>query len=215
MKRIHLPPRLEAFISGLPFKQKLMIYVGTLVGAVLVFVLVLIAPKYKKYGELKIEIEEAQQGLCKVKNKANNLARFKSELLATRAEFQKALAFLPDQKEIPGLLTSISNLGNQSGLEFVLFKPKDEVQKDFYAEIPVEIIVVGPYHNVVLFFDKVSRLPRIVSISGVNIIDPKMLHGSMVVRTSCTATTYRFTGIKAESEKDKKEENKTEKDKKV
>ncbi len=128
----------------------------------------------------------------------------KAELEAVTTEFQKALLLLPDSREIPGLLTSISMMGNESGLEFLLFKPNPEVQKEFYAEIPVEIIVIGPYHNVAVFFDKVAKLSRIVNVSGVAMSDPKPEHGMMMVKTSCLATTYRFTGNKP-SEGDKKQ----------
>jgi len=74
---------------------------------------------------------------------------------------------LPDKKEIPSLLTSISEAGKEAGLEFLLFQPISEINKDFYAEIPVSIKVAGNYHNVGLFFDNVSRLFRIVNIKDI------------------------------------------------
>ncbi len=206
MRRISLPPKIEALVNALPFKKKLLIYVGTLIVVIAAFTALLIFPKYQGIVGLQTDLEEAQATLATAKAKAANSERFKAELEATQREFEKALQLLPDQKEIPALLTNISDLGRKAGLEFILFKPKEEVQKDFYAEIPVEIVVLGSYHSVAIFFDKVSKLPRIVNISNVIMTDPKVLDGEVLVRTSCLATTYRFTGTKAdEGDKAKKE----------
>ncbi|MDP3029124.1 MAG: type 4a pilus biogenesis protein PilO [Deltaproteobacteria bacterium] len=205
MKSLSLPPRIERLVTGLPFKQKILIYIGILAALVAVFVVVLIGPQFKKIGKLRGELEDAQATLSRVKHKAANLAQFKAELEVTKAQFQRALLLLPDKKEIPSLLTNISSLGNEAGLEFILFKPKEEVPKDFYAEIPIEIIVEGPYHNVGVFFDKVSKLPRIVNISNVSMTDPQKAHGTMMVKTSCLATTYRFAEGEPGEDKQKKQ----------
>jgi len=100
-----------------------------------------------------------------------------------------AKAVLPETKEIPSLLSSISQSGQDAGLEFVLFEPKAEVKKDFYAEIPVSIKVTGSYHNIATFFDNVSRLYRIVNIQN---IEMKSGKNDTSLDTSCTAVTYKF-----------------------
>lgn len=193
MKNLGLVPnKIVNLVNNLPFRQKVLIYAGSLVLLAVIFTVLLITPPLKKVETLRLELENAQSSLSKVKGKAANFGQFKTELEATRAQFQKALLLLPDKKEIPSLLTNISNLGNEAGLEFLLFKPKEVAPKDFYEEIPVEMIVVGPYHNVAVFFDKVSKLPRIVNISNVLMTEPQMVRGAMAVKTSCLATTYRF-----------------------
>ncbi|MDP2992924.1 MAG: type 4a pilus biogenesis protein PilO [Deltaproteobacteria bacterium] len=205
MKSLSLPPRIERIVIEVPFKQKILIYIGILAALVAVFVVILIGPQFRKIGKLHGELEDTLAILDRVKHKAANLAQFKAELEVTKAQFQQALLLLPDKKEIPSLLTNISSLGNEAGLEFILFKPKEETPKDFYAEIPVEIIVEGPYHNVAVFFDKVSKLPRIVNISNVSMTDPKKAHGTMMVKTSCLATTYRFAEGEPGEDKQKKQ----------
>lgn len=192
MKGLSIIPKIERLVTNLSFKQRILVYAGTLAALVIAGTLLLIKPQLQEIADLRGELENAQSTLFGAKRKAANLARFEAELENTKVRFQKALLLLPDKKEIPSLLTNISNLGNESGLEFILFKPKPEVLKDFYAEIPVEIIVKGPYHNVAVFFDKVSKLPRIVNISSVNMTDPQMVQDTMVLKTSCLATTYRF-----------------------
>ena len=74
---------------------------------------------------------------------------------------------LPSAKEIPELLTLISDTGTNTGLEFLLFKPFPEQKTDFYSKVPVEMVVLGSFHNVATFFDRVKKMSRIVDISNV------------------------------------------------
>lgn len=204
MRSLSLSPRIEGLITGLTFKRKVIIYLGTLAGIAALFAFLVIKPKMEEISGLQTEMEAAQSTLSAARSKAADYEKFKEEYEATQIAFRKALLLLPDKKEIPSLLTNISDLGNTAGLEFLLFKPKDEIQKNFYAEIPVEIIVLGPYHNVAVFFDKISKLPRIVNISNLSMSDPKAVHGAMMINTSCLATTYRFTGQKVEDKEAEK-----------
>ena len=83
-------------------------------------------------------------------------------------------------------------------MEFLLFKPGKEVSKGFYAEIPVNIEVEGGYHNLAMFFDKVSKLSRIVNVSNIKI--QKMKEPGML-KATCVATTYRFLEGPADNDK--------------
>lgn len=123
---------------------------------------------------------------------AANIKRFQAEAAKLREELKVAMAQLPTTKEIPSLLANVSNLGREAGLEFLLFRPGPEVNREFYAEIPVEIRVKGSYHHVAVFFDKVGRLPRIVNISGVVMEGVREMAGRTEITTSCTATTFKF-----------------------
>ena len=111
-------------------------------------------------------------------------------------EFKIVTKKLPEKKEIPALLSSVSQSGRDAGLEFLLFQPESEINQDFYAEIPVSMRVAGSYHNVALFFDKVARLSRIVNIDDIKMASTK---GNMDLITSCKAVTYRFVETKPEN----------------
>ena len=150
-------------------------------------------PKVKKIDELKQEQETLETRLVRAKAKARQLKHFQDKLKKAQTEFKIAVKKLPEKKEIPSLLASISRSGRDAGLEFLLFEPRDERTKEFYAEIPVSIIVTGNYHKTALFFDKVARLHRIVNIDDIKMIATK---GSGDLRTSCTAVTYRFVETK-------------------
>ncbi len=115
---------------------------------------------------------------------------------------------LPLEKEIPDLLDQISNLGIQGGLEFLSFKPLDESQKDFYAEVPVRLDIIGPYHSVVGFFDNVSRMSRIITIANLTVIPYSGSAGKAfsgpIVQARCKAVTYRFIESRVDEAPEKK-----------
>jgi type IV pilus assembly protein PilO len=119
--------------------------------------------------------------------------KYEAELEQTRHELVLALKQLPDKSEIPTLLETISALGKSSGLDFLLFRPRSEVPKNFYAEIPVDIKVQGSYRDIVNFFDKVSKMPRIVNMSDITMGSPQKGSDRRTnTMTSCMATTYKF-----------------------
>jgi len=125
------------------------------------------------------------------------------ELKRIENKLSEAQAQLPTEKEIPSLLTKISDLGSMVGLEFVLFQPKPEVPKDFYNEVPIDIRIMGNYHTVAQFFDMIAHLPRIVNISNISMRSPKVENGAIVLETSCLATTFRFTAKSVQQDEKK------------
>ena len=123
------------------------------------------------------------------KQNAADLEKFQKKMMEAELEFKTAMKALPEREEIPSLLTSISRSGQDVGLEFLLFEPKSEVRKEFYAEIPVAMNVKGGYHDLALFFDKVARLSRIVNIRNISM---SRAGETLNLNTSCTAVTYKF-----------------------
>ncbi len=151
-------------------------------------------PKVNKIEKLKTEQETLETRVARARAKARQLKHFQDKLEKAETEFKTAVKKLPEKKEIPSLLSSISQSGRDAGLDFLLFEPRGELTREFYAEIPVSIIVTGNYHKTALFFDKVARLHRIVNIDDIKMISAKE---SDELRTSCTAVTYRFVETKS------------------
>ncbi|MBN2467825.1 MAG: type 4a pilus biogenesis protein PilO [Deltaproteobacteria bacterium] len=141
--------------------------------------------KYAEYNKLKVEYDEKKQV-------AQDPATFEAKLKKVQHELELMKSQLPDKKEIPNLLKTISSLGKESGLQFQMFRPIAEVSKDFYAEIPVEIRVEGGYHEVADFFYKVGMLDRIVNIGKVDMGKATEENEKIKLTTSCLATTFRF-----------------------
>jgi type IV pilus assembly protein PilO len=119
----------------------------------------------------------------------SNIAQLQETVRELGAELKEAEAQLPDSKEIPDLLSSISSAGRDSGLEVISFRQRQEQLKDFYAEVPVDVTVRGNYHEVASFFDRVGKLDRIVNVGDIVMQTPKREGDEMIVDTLCSATT--------------------------
>jgi type IV pilus assembly protein PilO len=116
------------------------------------------------------------------------------------------MAKLPEQKEIPGLLISMSEAEGLGGVEFQLFEPLAPVEKEFYAELPVKISLTGVYHDTAIFFEKVAKLPRIVNVSDLSMERreaAKDANGAKgpVLATSFLIKTYMFVEKPVEGSK--------------
>jgi len=184
-------PQVENILK-LPTKQKvaLLILLMVLEGVGLFYGLY--QPKMKVLKGLQSKLETLQNQIKEDRKVADNLPKYKKDYEQLQNELKMALTELPNQKEIPSLLTSISTAGKNAGLDFLLFRPKPEEPKDFYAAVPVDISVYGSFYNVADFFVAVSNLPRIVNINNVNFSDIKTVNGRLMLKVSCLATTFRF-----------------------
>ncbi len=157
-------------------------------------------PKFEEINKKEDELSTLQTKLENAKRQAKDIEKFRNDMKEAEIEFLRVKKSLPEGKEIPSLLISISRSGHEAGLEFLLFERKDAVSKEFYAEIPIAIRVAGSYHNVGGFFDKVAKLNRIVNIRNIKMIATD----SGVKETSCTATTYMFVEKPKEEKPPKK-----------
>lgn len=195
-------PQVEKILK-LPTKQKILLlaFVVIIEAAALVWFLYL--PKYEELTGLNVELAKLQSEIDEKTRIVQNLPRLQKEFDQLNIELAQALTELPNSKEIPSLLTSITTVGKNAGLDFLVFKPRGEAVKDFYAEVPVDITVSGSYFSVANFFAAVASLPRIVNISNVAFADIKNVNNRMMTKVTCLATTFRFLD-KKEIKDDKK-----------
>ncbi len=135
----------------------------------------------KKELALKTEFERKQA-------KAVNLEKYRKQLEEMKQSFGAMLRQLPNKTEVADLLVDVSQTGLASGLEFELFDPQEEVPREFYAELPIQIRVFGNYHELGEFISGLAALPRIVTIHDVT-MEPRK-DGELVM--SATAKTYRY-----------------------
>jgi type IV pilus assembly protein PilO len=154
----------------------------------------------------KEELSKQIKELNEAKAITQDLEKFKRQIAQLNEELKIALTHLPNEKEIPEILKNISSLGRESNLEFTLFRPKPEEPQQFYAKVPIELTVLGSYHDTGTFFDRVGKLPRIINVIDFNMTrrEPKSKETEVVVRTSCLLNTYRFIDQKSEEKKSEK-----------
>jgi type IV pilus assembly protein PilO len=189
--------------------QKIIAMVVILATIAGLYVYLFYLPASVEKEKKKVDMGRLETQLRELRAIAEDQKRFQADSARLREEVELAMAQLPTSKEIPSLLVNISNLGKDAGLEFILFRPTPEVTQEFLVMIPVEIKVKGTYTDVAIFFDRVSKMPRIVNISGVSMEGAKEVLGRWEITTSCTATTFKFIE-KATTDlaKDKKVEDK-------
>ncbi len=142
-----------------------------------------------------IRLEKAEQKETELRqtfearaSKAANLAAYEQQLEEMKASFGAMLRQLPNKTEVAELLVDISQTGLAAGLEFELFKPQDEVPKEFYAELPISIRVKGDYHEFGSFISGVATLPRIVTVHNINMTPND--NGKLTM--DILAKTYRY-----------------------
>lgn len=122
--------------------------------------------------------------------KAANLDAYKKQMKGMRTSFGAMLRQLPSETEVADLLVDVSQTGLASGLEFELFKPGAEVPADFYAELPIQMRVIGNYHQFGEFVSKVAALPRIVTLHDFSVTRKDKSTGKLVM--NITAKTYHY-----------------------
>lgn len=185
-------PRIE-WVLKRPRFQRVLMLAGVIAVILGLFVWLVFIPKQEEYARLIKKSSDLQVKLDADRRIAANLPKFKAEYEKMLAQLDQALTELPNGREIPKLITSISSRAKGSGLDVLSFRPGDEVPKGFYAEVPVSLKVEGSFHQVANFFYTVSKLPRIVNINEVKIGTKNSRDtGNDLLSVDCLATTFRF-----------------------
>jgi len=195
---------LSSKASRLDAKQKMIICGAAWLIPCVAFYFLAYSPKSAEIKQLETKKAGILNEISKVEATVRQLDKHKMDMQEVERRFNAASLLLPEQKEIPSLLTNISGQGTASGLEFLSFKPLPEIPQNFYAKIPIDITVRGPYHNVGLFLDKISKLPRIVSANDIKMGTPSQVGGEMMLNTTFQLVTYRFLETPIEEKPDPK-----------
>src|SRR4030042_6284188 len=156
-------------VLELPLSKKIVILIGILGVITGIYFYLFFIPMQDDMKVLKTELDKLMKELNEGRMITRDLEKFKGQVEKLNAELTRAFTQLPNEKEIPEILKSISRLGKESNLEFFLFKPKPEEPQQFYAKVPIDLVVVGSFHNTGLFFDKIGKLPRIIHVVDFNI----------------------------------------------
>jgi type IV pilus assembly protein PilO len=134
--------------------------------------------------DLRTQFEDRQR-------KAANFDAYRAQLAEIERDFGAMLRQLPGKTEVPSLLVDISQTGLGAGLEEVQFTPQTEIQKDFYAELPIRLRYTGSYHELGNFVSGIAALPRIVTLHDIT-IRPQSNDSPDELTLDVTAKTYRY-----------------------
>ena len=137
----------------------------------------------------KREIELKDDWLAK-KRQAVNLDEYRKQLAEIDRSFGDLLKQLPNKAEIDAMIVDVSQAALTRGLKQELFKPGGESRQEFYATVPINLILTGGYHDLGGFAADIAKLPRIVTLNNIK-LSPKDKSGA-VLTMEATAMTYRY-----------------------
>ena len=185
---------LKAFFANAPKKQLYLLGGVAGVAIVALYAYFLIMPLWEEKGRSEDKLRKVQSDLQQKQLIAANRPKLDAEIKALEKQLDEALVRLPEEKDIPRLLTQINTLGQQNGLEFLLFRPGTPAKKGFYAEVPIDIRVEGQFHSLGGFLDRVSKLERIVTVSDIKIspLSGQTQRTDRSIAADLKATTYTF-----------------------
>jgi type IV pilus assembly protein PilO len=137
----------------------------------------------KKLAALRVDI-------AKGSSTANQLNQFRQQVAELEGRLESLKAVLPEQKDVADLLRRIQTLATQSNLAIRGFKPAPSVTKQLHAEWPIALQLDGTYHNLAMFFDRVSKFSRIINVSGIVIRAKEKPEPNSTISVDCVATTF-------------------------
>lgn len=188
MIKFSIPPTLQEKLDNLTSVQRAMVFAATFIILGGAFYFLRYKPDAQHIAGLKANIKQQENRLVELKRAAAQVEVLQKEVAGSEKELAQLLSMLPDQKEIPGLLDSVSQLGAQVGLENILFQPQPEQMQEFYAIIPIRLDLLGRYHELGTFFDQISKLNRILNVENLTITR----RNDSSLQVGCTIVTYRF-----------------------
>ena len=141
------------------------------------------ATREQKLAALRVDI-------AKGSTTANQLNQFRQQVAELEARLESLKAVLPEQKDVADLLRRIQTLATQSNLAIRGFKPAPSVTKQLHIEWPIALQLDGTYHNLAMFFDRVSKFSRIINVSNIVIRGKEKPEPNSTITVECVATTF-------------------------
>ncbi len=179
--------------ENLPRSKQMMVFAALIVGLSFTFYWYFLKGLIKEHRRLQADITKLEAKVAEATAIESRLNLFKQELAQLEQRLAVLQSILPAQKETPALLRSVQQMASSSNLKINRFSPQPIVPRTFYSDWPIQMEVEGNYNGLGLFFEKISRAPRIIDVGNITI---KGIEDSedatKTLSASCTATTYVF-----------------------
>jgi len=150
------------------------------------------ADKVKEENTKKAKREALQKEIRALEVTANKLQEFQREVQLLEAKLETLKRILPPERETPDLMRRVQALAGQSFLTIRKFNPATVTQKEFYQEVPINVELSGTYHNLGTFFDRVSRLSRLVNVKNLKVKSSTKQSANSTIDAACQALTYVY-----------------------
>ena len=203
---MNLDPIIER-LSKMTKAQRQAAYIGSYVAVFVLFALLFLWPSWQSYGGYQNQINTLQSDLDLVQRQVGSLNDLKTESTKLQLQLNDAKKALPAGKEIPALIANISERGRKVGLEISKFNPLPENYdsgNEFVAEVPISLAVEGSFHDVAIFFDKLSDMDRIVHVKNIDMSITTEDAGRAKLLVEGKAITFRFLSDDERTQRSKK-----------
>jgi type IV pilus assembly protein PilO len=148
-------------------------------------------PLAEEKGQLEQEYRQLSSDLSKARQTLNNRDEVERQYQVITSRWEVAHKLLPEDREVAALLRKVTLVGQQSGVEFELFRPKPQVPGEIYAENPVDVTVTGGYHQVGSFLAEVANLDRIINVGNLDLESlDEGAKNNQTVKATFVATAY-------------------------
>ena len=181
---------MELSLTKLPWYGQIGAFVVVCAGAVFGFWNFYVSEVQKDIAMRQTHLTALRADVNKGRATALRLHEFESQVTELEAKLEGLRAVLPEQKDVADTLRRIQGLATQSNLTILRFTPAPQKQQPLYAEVPYRLTAVGSFHNLALFFDRVSKFPRIINVSNIAIRAATQPQPNQTITAECTATTF-------------------------
>ena len=181
---------MDLSLNKLPWYGQVGLFVALALGCVGVFYYFYVMPLNVDMEGRRQTLAGLRANIAKGSATANQLNQFKGQVAELESRLESLRAVLPEQKDVGDLLRRIQTLATQSSLSVRGFKPSPSVTKQLHAEWPIALKLEGTYHNLGIFFDRVSKFSRIINISNLDIKAKDRPEPNSTVTADCVATTF-------------------------
>jgi len=184
-------------LSKVPKPIRLAVVSALLIGIGAAYWFMSYQPAQVQINELTVRGQELQRKLNNARTVASNVPGFEAEVAELERDLELALNQLPNRKQFEDLLRDISTAGKKVGVTIKSIDRDQEVNRDFYAEVPFKLELEGAYHDLARFFEMVANLPRIVTMGSLDISVSEESQLMTKLKVTGRATTFRFLSDEA------------------
>jgi len=144
----------------------------------------------EKLSALKAEYEKKSTELARARATVSDLPRFEAEYVHLHERWSAAAELLPTDHELPGLLRKITLAAQQTGVEFLLFRPSDAKSEEHYTELPIQLSVYGGYHQIGSFMAELANQRRIITVTNLQLKSNSKADDAATTAAEFTASAY-------------------------
>jgi type IV pilus assembly protein PilO len=177
-------------LSGLNWKAQLGVFVALALAIGGAFYYFWEMPQQAELAVRQREFDTIDGRVQKARATARELDQFRRQAAEKKAQLDALRPRLPDAKDAADLLRRVNTLALESNLRVTAFRPQGTTTKELHVEWPIELELEGTYHNLGLFLDKVSKVPRIINVSGLALEAKQRPEPNASIDITCTATTF-------------------------